>query len=105
MDAITLELSPFFHPHGRRDLLRWSASDGPIDWFNKDAFHRLSDIPTYMGAARAWAHAEAYADREVVACAYAYALRQISLSLTNPDWSDRDLAVAIATGIITRGMP
>ena len=105
IDAITLELSPVFHPHGRRDLLKWVPGDGPIDWFDRQAFCRLLAIPEYVNAARDWAHAEAYGDREVIACAYAYVLRQISLSLIKPEWSDKDLAVAIAKGIIARGMP
>jgi hypothetical protein len=99
-DAVTLELSPFFHPHGHRDLLRWVSGDGPIDWFDREAFCALSDVPEYIRAARAWAHAEGFGDREVLACGYIYVLRQLTLSMT-----DRDLAIAVATGIVARGMP
>jgi hypothetical protein len=100
LDAVTLELSPFFHPHGPRGLLRWALGDGPIDWFDREEFCALSDVPRYIRAARAWAHAEGFGDREVLACGYIYALRQLSLSRT-----DRDLAIAVATGIVARGLP
>ena len=98
-DAVTLELSPFFHPNGPRELLRWAPSDGP-DWFDQKRFCALSDIPEYIRVARAWAHEEAFGDREVLACAYIYVLWQLSFSKT-----DRDLAIAVATGIVARGMP
>ncbi len=100
LDAVTLELSPFFHPHGPRDLLRWAPGDGPIDWFDREEFCALSNVPEYIRAARAWAHAEGFGDREVLACGYIYVLWQLSLSRT-----DRDLAIAVATGIVARGMP
>jgi hypothetical protein len=99
-DAVTLELSPFFHPHGHRHLLRWARGDGPIAWFDREKFCALSDVPEYTRAARAWAHAEGFGDREVFACGYIYVLWQLSLSST-----DRDLAIAIATGIVALGMP
>jgi CheY-like chemotaxis protein len=99
-DAVTLELSPFFHPHGPRDLLGWAPGDVPIDWFDRDKFCSLSDVPEYIRTARAWAHAEGFSDREVLACGYIYVLWQLSLSRT-----DRDLAIAVATGIVARGMP
>jgi hypothetical protein len=54
----------------------------------------------YIRAAGARAHAEGFGDREVLACGYIYVLRQLSLSMT-----DRDLAIAVATGIVARGMP
>lgn len=100
LEAVTLELSPFFHPHGHRDLLQWAAGSGTIDWFDREAFCALSLVPEYIRAARTWAHAEGFGDREVLACGYIYVLRQLSLPVT-----DRDLAIAVATGIVARGMP
>jgi hypothetical protein len=99
-DAVTLELSPFFHPHGPRHLLRWAPGDGPLNWFDREEFCGLSAVPEYIRATRAWAHAEGFGDREVLACAYIYALWQLSFSK-----ADRDLAIAVATGIVARGMP
>jgi hypothetical protein len=81
-------------------LLRWAPGDGPIDWFDREKFCALSDVPEYLRAARAWAHTEGFGDREVLACGYIYVLWQLSLPMT-----DRNLAVAVATGIVAHGLP
>ncbi|WP_172803678.1 response regulator [Bradyrhizobium embrapense] len=99
IDAVTLELSPFFHPHGYRDMLRWRPGDGTIDWFDLNAFAKLSTIPNFIASARKWAHAEAFGDREVLACAYIYVLRQLQFPKT-----DRDLAREMLSGIVSRGL-
>jgi DNA-binding response OmpR family regulator len=100
LEAVTLELSPFFHPHGPRHLLQWATATGNIDWFDREAFCALSLVPEYIRAARTWAHAEAFGDREVLACGYIYVLWQLGLPVT-----DRDLAIAVTAGIVARGMP
>lgn len=99
MDAITLELSPFFHPHGHRDLLKWQPSHGAIDWFNVEAFAALTAVPEYVKTCRAWAHKDAFGNREVLACAYAYVLRQLQFPGV-----DIELARAILRGIIAEGL-
>lgn len=99
IDAITLELSPFFHPHGDRALLAWQPGQGDIDWFDVDAFAALTTVPEYVKACRAWAHQCAFGDREVLACAYIYVMRQLQFP-----GADVELARAILPGIITRGM-
>ena len=98
IDAVTLELSPFFHPHGFRDMLSWSPQDGSIDWFDSNAFCALTSIPNYIQATRAWAHADGFGDREVLACAYAYVLRQLQFPK-----ADRELAKTLVDGIVARG--
>jgi hypothetical protein len=99
IDAVTFELSPFFHPHGLRKAMRWSAGDGDIDWFDRRAFCALSTIPNHIEASRDWAHAEAFGDREVLGCAYIYVLRQLQF----PN-ADRYLARALAAGIVSRAL-
>jgi hypothetical protein len=99
IDAVTLELSPFFHPHGHRDMLRWKPGDGTIDWFDRGAFCALSTVPNFIGATRTWAHADGFGNREVLACAYIYVLRQ--LQFPKADW---DLGRAMLTGIVVRGL-
>ncbi|MCK1480741.1 response regulator [Bradyrhizobium sp. 197] len=99
IDAVTLELSAFFHPHGCRSLLRWQAGDKPVDWFDREAFSSLTTVPNFIRATRAWAHADGFGDREVLACAYIYVLRQMQFPNT-----DRDLAAAILAGIVARGL-
>lgn len=89
LDPVTLELSVFFHPAGlgaseaTRDAVLagnwWSGvTEGPLAQFIEQC--------------RNWASAVAAGDRERLACAYAYAVRQLKY----PN-SDTDLAVAIAS--------
>lgn len=99
IDAVTLELSAFFHPHGYRHMLRWKAGDGPIDWFDREAFIGLSTVPHFIRATRAWAHTDGFGDREVLACAYVYVLRQLQFPK-----ADRDLARDMLAGIVARGL-
>ncbi|HEV7290105.1 hypothetical protein [Sphingomonas sp.] len=99
IDAITMELSPFFHPHGHRDLLKWKPEDGPIDWFDVEAFAALTAVPEYVKACRVWAHKDAFGNREVLVCAYTYVMRQLQYP-----GADVALARAILPSIIARGM-
>jgi CheY-like chemotaxis protein len=99
IDAVTLELSPFFHPHGFRAALRWNTEDGAIDWFDRDAFCTLSTIPEHIKAARQWAHGDGFGEREVLACAYTYVLRQLQFP-----GADKNLALAFVTGIVGRAL-
>lgn len=99
IDAVTLELSPFFHPHGYRQMLRWQPGDGSIDWFDRDSFGGLSTVPKFITATRAWAHTDGFGDREVLACAYVYVLRQLQFPK-----ADRDLAREMLAGIVARGL-
>jgi hypothetical protein len=99
IDAVTLELSPLFHPRGNRNLINWQPNDGPIDWFDREAFGKLLRIPSFMHAAREWAHSAAFGDREVLACAYVYVLRQLQYRTT-----DQNLARGMLSGIVARGL-
>ena len=99
IDAITLELSPFFHPHGFRRFLNWTPNSGDIDWFDRDAFSALTVTPAYIHATRDWAHADAFGNREALACAYTYVLRQLQFPK-----ADRELAKALIAGIVKRAL-
>ena len=99
IDAITLELSPFFHPHGHRDMLNWQPGQGEIDWFDVEAFAALTRVPNYVKACRRWAHFYSFGNREVLASAYAYVLRQLQYP-----GADVELAHAMLRGIITQGL-
>ncbi|OJW29940.1 MAG: hypothetical protein BGO51_18810 [Rhodospirillales bacterium 69-11] len=99
IDAVTLEFSPFFHPHGVRGALNWKPGDGAIDWFDRTVFAALTSIPTHVGACRDWAHGEGFGEREVLACAYTYILRQLQFP-----GADKDLALALLPGIVARGL-
>jgi hypothetical protein len=99
IDAVTLELSPFFNPHGFRDMIHWMPGGDIIDWFDRDSFCALTSIPNHINAARGWAHADGFGDREVLACAYTYVLRQLQFPK-----SDKELAKAFLAGIVRRGL-
>jgi CheY-like chemotaxis protein len=99
VDAITIELSSFLHPHGHREMLRWKPGDGAIDWFDRDKFSSLSMVPKFIKAAREWAHQDSFGDREVLACAYIYVLRQLQF----PN-ADQELARALLAGIVARAL-
>lgn len=99
IDAITLELSPFFHPHGQRDLLKWQPGQEQIDWFDVESFAALTAVPEYVKACRAWAYKHAFGDREVLACAYIYVMRQLQFP-----GADLELARAMLPGIIANGL-
>lgn len=99
IDAVTLELSPLFHPQGLRKLLLWKPGDGKIDWFDGDAFRAKLACPVYARAARDWAHAVSFGDREVLACAYIYLVRQLQFA-----GADTELARALLSEIVARGL-
>lgn len=96
-DAVTLELSPFFHPDGVRDALCWGPGTGNIDWFDREAFCALSTVPAYIRATREWAHGDGFGDREALASAYMYVLWQLQFPGVY-----RELAIALLTGIVAR---
>jgi hypothetical protein len=99
IDAVTLELSPFFHPHGDRSLLRWDGAAGDLNWYEREDFARRTSIPQFVKRARTWAHEEAYCDNEVLACAYIYVLRQLQF-----DGADVVMATEMLKGIVARGL-
>lgn len=85
-DPVTLELSLLFHPHGPA-----RESERPLNWFewpDVDAFAGGSAFEPFIRATRAWAY-ELGTEAEVMACAYAHALRQVK-------YDDVDSATAVA---------
>ncbi|WP_435769895.1 response regulator [Nocardioides sp. SYSU DS0651] len=94
LDPITLELSLLFHPHGPA-----RQSERPLnwaDWPDVDAFAAGSAFEPFIRATRAWAY-ELGTEAEVMACAYAHALRQVKY-----DDVDSGMAVAIASAAARR---
>ncbi|MDN3276890.1 hypothetical protein QWJ07_21685 [Frankia sp. RB7] len=95
-DAVTLELCVYFHPNVR-DILLLDRSSVDIDWFDLELFCARTMVPEFTQATRAWAHAEGFGEREILACCYIYALRQLQF-----DGTDKVLALALAEGIVNR---
>lgn len=94
LDPITLEMSLLFHPHGpargSEQPLNWS------EWPNVEAFAAESPFAAFIRSTRTWAY-ELGTDSEVMACAYAHALRQVKY-----DDVDSTIAVAIARAAASR---
>ena len=89
LDPVTLELSLFFHP----DALPENAVVQPAvaqGWANLDGYAEQFAAKEFIRSCRQWAHAVAAGDREVFACCYAYALRQLKYQDTN-----KDIAIAL----------
>lgn len=88
-DPVTLELSAFFHPSGLG--CRGSVRDKILSggWWTGAADNTLAP---FVQRCRNWAGTVAAGDRERLACAYAYATRQLKY----PD-TDKELAAAIAS--------
>lgn len=76
-DAVTLELSIALHPDARVQFPDWPTADDIGRWSDLDNY--VADCPytNFVRACRSWAYEAAAGDREVWACAYAYAVRQL----------------------------
>jgi hypothetical protein len=59
----------------------------------------MTAVPEYVKACRAWAHNHAFGNREVLACAYIYVMRQLQFP-----GADLELARALLPGIIANGL-
>ncbi|MGH2941049.1 MAG: response regulator [Solirubrobacterales bacterium] len=97
LDPITLELSALFHPVMGGRLGLWPSLAQAADWIDLDTFSVGCPIPDYVRACREWAVAVSAGEGEILATAYAFALRQLKFPDTN-----HDLARAIAMGAYDR---
>jgi DNA-binding NarL/FixJ family response regulator len=92
-DPVTLELSNYFHPRGcgcageaRARIVAgswWTGAPDPA-------------VAPFVQECRQWAQAVAAGDRERLACAYGFAVRQLKY-----DDTDKELAAAIACAAVT----
>ncbi|HDZ35107.1 MAG TPA: response regulator [Pseudoalteromonas sp.] len=94
LDIVTLELSPYFHPH-------LSGNKAPKmelfeNWFNYENFLSLNQLPKVATFLREWKSADCFMEREYVATVYAYALRQLTHKGTNPDIATKLIEKSIA---------
>lgn len=93
-DAVTLELSVFFHPEGR------SLVPGGLDaarlrqWFG-GAYADGTALEGFVHACRDWAREAAVADGDVAANAYSYAVRQLTY-----DDTDKERALAVIDSVL-----
>jgi hypothetical protein len=76
-DAVVLELSLLFHPTGSRIRRAWPTPAQAERWTDFQSYVRDCPVPEFVAACRGWAMKSCPSDRSVVACAYAYAERQL----------------------------
>jgi DNA-binding NarL/FixJ family response regulator len=92
-DPVTLELSTWFHPRGVGCSADARASILGGAWWTGAADPAVAPL---VQECRRWAQAVAAGDRERLACAYGYAVRQLKY-----DDTDKGLAAAIASAAAT----
>lgn len=83
LDAISLELSPLFHPSSHVCSASWPLPAHLENWTDVDKFAESSPIEQFIRATRGWAIAVAAGNRERLAVGYAYAVRQMLYADTN----------------------
>lgn len=76
-DPITLELSLFFHREGPLTKSHWPTKEQAENWFNLELYLEGCPFPDFVKNCREWALQVAAGDREVLAVAYSYLLRQL----------------------------
>jgi CheY-like chemotaxis protein len=94
-DPVTLELSLLFHKEHTRLGTDWPSVDQIAAWSNVDAYVDGCAFADFIRGCRNWALAVAGSPEEVVATAYAYAVRQLKYADTR-----KDLARALIRGAI-----
>lgn len=87
-DPVTLELSNYFHPRGIRCSGEARAQLLAGEWWTGAPDPGLA---AFVLECRRWANSVAAGDRECLACAYGFAVRQLKY-----DDTDKELAAAIA---------
>lgn len=94
LDIVTLELSPYFHPH----LQQHKAPKMELFeyWFNTEKFLSISQFTNTAKFLREWKAANCLMEREYVATVYSYALRQLTYEGTNKDIAITLIKCAIA---------
>lgn len=87
VDPVTLELSTLFHK--QRSMLGdgWPTVEHIDSWADVDRFTAGCAFAQFIRGCRQWAVAEAGSANEVVAIAYAFAVRQLKYEDTNKEWA------------------
>lgn len=81
LDIVTLELSPYFHPHLSEH--KTPGLELFENWFDNDKFLSLTPSPKISKFLRDWKVENCFLEREYVATVYAYALRQLTYEGTD----------------------
>lgn len=95
LDIVTLELSPYFHPHLREN----KAPDMKVfeNWFNTDQLLVLTQFPKTSMFLRNWKAENCFMEREYIATVYAYAVRQLTYGEGNAEFAIMLIKKSIST--------
>lgn len=94
-DPISLELSAFFHPDAKELGLSAKVADRLHNWPERDLFEQGHPYVNFSRACREWAHDLGGGDLGVLACGYAYVLRQLKFDVIDPVITKRLLSSII----------
>ena len=83
IDPVTLELSTIFHSENEALPAGWPTEVSIGQWVTPEPYMDGCAFTPFICACREWALAEAASPDEVVAVAYAYALRQLKYADTD----------------------
>lgn len=84
LDPVTLELSFLFHPDGVANGQSASLSGLISSWPDIDSYLDGNPLKDIVNACRNWAHDVSGSDRDVLASAYAYTIRQLKYETIEP---------------------
>jgi CheY-like chemotaxis protein len=83
VDPVTLELSTIFHSQHATLPPGWPTEENILEWTQVERVIAGCQFGPFISACRQWANGEAGSPDEVIAVAYAYAMRQLKYPDTN----------------------
>lgn len=96
LDPVTLELSTVFHTQHSMLPDNWPTEAGIGQWLTLEHYTNGCAFAPFVSACRQWALAEAGSQDEIVAMAYAYAMRQLKYPDTNKRYARALIRACIA---------
>lgn len=84
LDPLTLECSFLFHPSSKIST-DWPTEENLSNWIDLDKFLDGCPIPEKIRFCRNWTNELGLGNRELAACLYSYALRQLKYPNTNKE--------------------
>lgn len=82
-DAITFELSVFFHPDGPYKNIEWPSESTALSWGQPEFIDDQCPAPEFFSECRKWAETVSVGKRERAAVAYGYLVRQLKYENCN----------------------
>jgi CheY-like chemotaxis protein len=87
LDPVTLECSFLFHPDGGLTGSDWPSLEQLKNWVDVEVYVKGSPAEDVIRFCREWSNTVKRGNRELAACLYSYALRQLKYPQTNKVWA------------------